>query len=58
MNLTLGFRGVFKAKSNQKYTLKITASALYRVYINGEFLGYGPARAAHGYFRVDEYDLK
>jgi alpha-L-rhamnosidase len=57
MNLTLGFRSVFVAAKNQKATLKITASTLYRVFLNGEFLGYGPARAGHGYFRVDEYDL-
>lgn len=57
MNLTLGFRGIFQSWGNQNYTLKITASTLYRVYLNGEFLGYGPARAAHGYFRVDEYNL-
>lgn len=25
--------------------------------MNGIFLGYGPARAAHGYYRVDEYAL-
>ncbi|MCE5345539.1 MAG: hypothetical protein LLG13_04510 [Bacteroidales bacterium] len=57
MNLTLGFRGTFQADNDQNYTLKITASTLYRVYLNGMFLGYGPARAAHGYFRVDEYNL-
>jgi alpha-L-rhamnosidase len=57
MNLTLGFRGTFQALENQKITLKITASTLYRVYLNGEYVGYGPARAAHGYFRVDEYEL-
>jgi len=57
MNLTLGFRGIIEARELQNYTLKISASTLYRVYLNGEFLGYGPARAAHGYFRVDEYEL-
>jgi alpha-L-rhamnosidase len=57
MNLTLGFRGTFQSEENQKATLKITGSTLYRVYLNGEYLGYGPARAAHGYYRVDEYDL-
>jgi len=57
MNLTLGFRGIFQTKNNQDYKLKITASTIYRVFLNGEFLGYGPARAAHGYFRVDEYDI-
>ena len=57
MNLNLGFHGVFKAGENQDVQLRITASTLYKVFLNGEFLGYGPARAAHGYFRVDEYDL-
>ena len=57
MNLTLGFRSVFQAKNNQNTSLRITASTLYRVYLNGEYLGYGPARAGHGFFRVDEYDL-
>ncbi len=57
MNLNLGFRGVFKATKNQQATLRITASTLYRISINGEYLGYGPARTAQGFFRVDSYDL-
>ncbi|MDR2470048.1 MAG: hypothetical protein LBD27_06165, partial [Tannerella sp.] len=57
MNLNLGFRGIFTARGGQDATLKITASTLYRVHLNGEFLGSGPARAAHGYYRVDEYAL-
>lgn len=57
MNLSLGFRGVFRVNKNQNFSLKITASTLYRVFLNGEFLGYGTARAGHGYYRVDEYDL-
>ncbi len=57
MNLNLGFRGVFKATKNQQSILRITASTLYRISINGEYLGYGPARTAQGFFRVDSYDL-
>ncbi|GHV51806.1 hypothetical protein FACS1894181_14210 [Bacteroidia bacterium] len=57
MNLNLGFRGVFRAKGGEEATLKITASTLYRVFVNGEFTGSGPARAAHGYYRVDEYNI-
>ncbi len=57
MNLSIGFRGVFQAEKTQSFHLKITASTLYRVFLNGEFLGYGPARAGHGYYRVDMYDL-
>ncbi|MDR0538269.1 MAG: hypothetical protein LBH04_09585 [Tannerellaceae bacterium] len=57
MNVNLGFRGIFKANAGQSVKLRIAASTLYRVYVNGSFLGSGPARAAHGYFRVDEYEL-
>ena len=57
MNLNMGFHGIFQAENCRNIKLKITASTLYRVFLNGEFLGYGPARAAHGFFRVDEYDL-
>jgi alpha-L-rhamnosidase len=57
MNLSMGFRGVFQSRGNSKTTLRIAASTLYRVFVNGEFVGSGPARAAHGYFRVDGYDL-
>lgn len=57
MNLTLGFRTKFTTKNKQKTNIKIAASTLYRVYLNGEFIGSGPARAAHGYFRVDEYPV-
>ncbi|MDR2754397.1 MAG: hypothetical protein LBC20_01700 [Planctomycetaceae bacterium] len=57
MNLNLGFRGVFQGNIGQNVKLKITASTLYRVFVNGTFVGSGPARAAHGYFRVDEYDV-
>jgi alpha-L-rhamnosidase len=58
MNLSVGFRGAFKASDPDSAKLKIAASTVYRVFLNGEFLGSGPARAAHGYFRIDEYDLK
>lgn len=35
----------------------ITASAFYKLYVNGEFVIYGPARAAHEYARVDTPDI-
>jgi alpha-L-rhamnosidase len=57
MNIMLGFRAVFQAKKGQEPQLSIAASTLYRVYVNGEFAGSGPARAAHGYFRVDKYNI-
>ncbi|MEI6141191.1 MAG: hypothetical protein WCP85_18120 [Mariniphaga sp.] len=57
MNLNLGFHGTFQSAAKGTLKLRITASTIYRVFLNGEFLGYGPARAAHGFFRIDEYDL-
>lgn len=38
-------------------TLRISASDFYKVYIDDCFLGFGPARTAKGYARVDEYVL-
>lgn len=37
------------------YLLRLTACNFYRIWKGGVFFGYGPARAPHGYARVDEY---
>ncbi len=58
MNLLAGFRAVVTAQPDQPAMLRVTASCLYRAWINGEFLGYGPARGPHGWFRIDEWDLR
>jgi alpha-L-rhamnosidase len=57
MNLNLGFRAVFQAENGKAVRLKLAASTIYRVFLNGEFVGSGPARAAHGFFRIDDYDV-
>ncbi len=56
-NMTVGFRAEFNKPDDDKAFLKITGSSLYRIYLNNEFIGHGPARAGHGYYRVDEWDL-
>lgn len=38
--------------------LSLAASCSFVVAINGEFLAHGPARCAHGYYRVDQINLK
>lgn len=38
-------------------TMRISAYTFYRLYANGEFVAFGPARAAEGYARVDVLDL-
>jgi alpha-L-rhamnosidase len=56
-NLTVGFRASFEASGGTKVLLRATGSSLYRVWLNGEFIGHGPARGPHGWYRVDEIDL-
>ena len=57
MNLLVGFRCVLPKAPGGPVTLRVAASSLYRAYLNGSFLGCGPARGPHGYYRVDEWDL-
>lgn len=58
MNLLVGFRAAIESPTYaDPPVLRLTASTLYRAWLNGEFLGHGPARAAHGYFRVDQWPL-
>lgn len=58
MNLQVGFRAVVPGGGPTPLALRLTASSVYRATVNGEFVGYGPARAAHGFFRVDEWGLE
>lgn len=55
LNCICAFFVRFKRSDGAK--LSITASSFYKAYLNGRFLAFGPARAAHGYFRVDELPL-
>ncbi|MCX7819918.1 MAG: hypothetical protein N2652_12050 [Kiritimatiellae bacterium] len=57
MNVLAGFRAVIVSPSADGATLRATGSTFYRVTVNGEFVGHGPARAGHGWFRVDEWPL-
>ena len=54
-NCNLAFCYSFELYGN--FTLKLTCSGIYRLTVNGKFIGYGPARTAHGYSKVDEYSL-
>jgi alpha-L-rhamnosidase len=57
-NLFTGFRAVFeRPNAPEPVTLRITASTVYRAFVNGEFCGYGPARGPHGFYRVDVWDI-
>jgi alpha-L-rhamnosidase len=56
-NILVGFRAVVHGPLDGAVVLRIAASTIYRCFVNGEFCGYGPARAGHGYYRVDEWDI-
>ena len=62
-NVFAGFRAEFTlpdspaALHDTNALLRLTSSAFYRVYLNGEFLARGPARGPHGFYRVDEWDM-
>ena len=57
INLTVGFRAVVDPPENERVVLRLTASTLYRAFVNGTFCGHGPARGPHGWYRVDEWDV-
>ena len=58
VNFQAGFRCKFNAMADREYELHITGATLYSIYLNGVFIFYGPARAAHGYLRVDTLKLQ
>ena len=55
MNYNLIFRAVVDKSNDAKISL--TASSMYQMFVNGVLVSEGPARAGHGYYRVDEIDL-
>ena len=50
-NLTVAFLLDLGAK--ERFTAKLAGASLYRVYLDGEFVGFGPQRAAKGYARYE-----
>ena len=56
-NCQVGFTAEFEGKDAKDAVLRFTGATMCRVFLNGEFLGYGPARAAHGFARVEELPL-
>jgi alpha-L-rhamnosidase len=56
-NLFVGFHAAFEAPGREPVVLRMTGSTLYRITLNGEFVGHGPARGPHGFYRQDEWPL-
>ncbi len=57
MNVTCGIHTVVTFKPDKTYMFSAATSGFYRFFVNGKFAFYGPARCAHGYYRVDRVDL-
>jgi alpha-L-rhamnosidase len=56
-NLLVGFRAVVNTPAAEPAVLRLAACTVYRVFLNGAFVGHGPAVAGHGFYRVDEWPL-
>ncbi len=54
MNVTLAF--ALDLGEKQRFSFTLAAASLYRVYVDGEFWGFGPQRAAKGFARYERFD--
>ncbi len=57
MNLFVGFRADFHAPPGERVYLRTAGCTLYRIFLNGKFHAWGPARRPMGYFRQDFWDI-
>lgn len=57
MNSCVRFRTTFETDADEGAVLRVTGANVYRIRLNGTFVGYGPARAPKGFFRTDEWPL-
>ncbi len=48
---------VYKAPKLDNAKLNVVGRDVYNVYVNGEFVSYGPVRAAHDYVREEQIDI-
>ncbi len=55
MNYHLVFRSIIAKKEN--VVVAVSASNMYQMFVNGVMVEEGPARAGHGYYRVDEVNI-
>ena len=55
MNYTLEFKA--QLQGTDDYILYLAGASSYLVFVNDRFLAHGPARAAHGFYKVDRLPL-
>ena len=56
-NVHMLFRKKFSANSKAKTIIKITADDYYKLYINGKYVGQGPAAGFHFHYYFNEFDI-
>lgn len=56
-NITLGLHTKIQNPHSGALYVRIATSGVYRLFINGQFVTYGPARCAHGHYRVDNVPI-
>ena len=47
------FRTTFEQPAADPATLRVAGATIYRFFVNGQFAGHSPAKAGHGFYRVD-----
>ena len=57
INSTIAFTTHFEWDGKASLQLRLAGCSIFKVFVNGEFAAYGPARGPHGWFRMDEWDL-
>jgi len=55
VNCRVQFKAVCEKAENAK--IHIATSGVYQLWINGEFISYGPARAGKNHFRMEDIDI-
>ncbi|MBS0664343.1 MAG: hypothetical protein JSR48_13845 [Verrucomicrobia bacterium] len=58
MNTWVSFHADVTVAAGRRATLRVAAAQAYRIWVNGELAGRGPARAAHGHARVDQWPVR
>lgn len=55
VNCRVQFKAICEKSDNTQ--VKIATSGIYQLWINGEFISYGPARAGKNHFRMENIDI-
>ena len=57
INSSIVFTTHFEWDGKAPLQLRLAGCSIFKVFVNGSFAAYGPARGPHGWFRMDEWDI-